>query len=164
MAVRLLESCPGLEAKATCEHLSARCAACELANPNRVCPNCRIPRDPECFKPGRVRCSVCLAYGRGAHLKFRPRRNASDVARNYGISVERYRELLAKQNNRCAVCGNEQDQLASDGRRYALHVDHDHVTGQIRGLVCRRCNYLIGWMEKTDWRTVQKLWAHISGL
>jgi CRISPR/Cas system-associated protein Cas10 (large subunit of type III CRISPR-Cas system) len=59
---------------------------------------------------------------------------------NYGITLEYYNELLVKQNNKCAICGNEQD-----GK--ALNVDHDHTTGKVRGLLCSTCNFAVGLLK-----------------
>lgn len=54
----------------------------------------------------------------------------------YGISAEDYRSLVIGQAGRCLVCGRVPD--------HDLHVDHDHLTGKIRGLLCNQCNRGIG--------------------
>lgn len=54
----------------------------------------------------------------------------------YGISVTDYEQMLKKQNGKC-ICGR-------DNGKINLHVDHDHKTGKIRGLLCYRCNHAIG--------------------
>lgn len=53
---------------------------------------------------------------------------------NFGITWDEYESLLADQNFRCAICGGKP-------RKHALAVDHDHRTGEIRGLLCSRCNH-----------------------
>ncbi len=57
---------------------------------------------------------------------------------SYGLTVDDYRTLHAKQKGLCAICGREK----------ALEVDHDHKTGRkrgrVRGLLCRRCNTGLG--------------------
>jgi|SRR5712664_1386876 len=58
---------------------------------------------------------------------------------HYGIGVTQYRTLLGQQEGRCAVC--------SRVITHAPVVDHDHTTSQVRGLLCRRCNTLIGYLE-----------------
>ena len=55
----------------------------------------------------------------------------------YGLTVDEYDDLLTAQNGVCAICGGE-----PGARRH--HVDHDHVTGKIRGLLCTNCNQGIG--------------------
>jgi RNA polymerase-binding transcription factor DksA len=58
----------------------------------------------------------------------------------WGLTLADYQELMRLQNGRCAVC-----QRAPDPRR-RLAVDHDHLTGQIRGLLCVSCNrHVIGY-------------------
>lgn len=59
-----------------------------------------------------------------------------------GLTLEQYEDLLAAQEYRCAVCRRP---ARDDQRRMA--VDHNHRTGQIRGLLCYRCNYGIGWFR-----------------
>lgn len=61
------------------------------------------------------------------------------LKRNYGISVSEYDELLQSQNNVCAVCHKPEP-----WRRGYLHVDHNHKTGQLRGLLCSKCNLALG--------------------
>lgn len=58
----------------------------------------------------------------------------------YGITQEEYTDLLLRQKGLCALCGT-----SSQGKKgAALCVDHDHETGQIRGLLCHNCNTGLG--------------------
>jgi hypothetical protein len=52
----------------------------------------------------------------------------------YGVEPEEVEEMRRKQKDRCAIC-REKD---------PLHIDHDHVTGIFRGLLCGNCNRGIG--------------------
>ena len=54
----------------------------------------------------------------------------------YGITVDDYDRLLGEQGGKCAVCG--------DTPEHRLHVDHDHDTGRVRGLLCTWCNKGLG--------------------
>jgi len=56
----------------------------------------------------------------------------------YGISSDEYEQLLLRQNYKCAICG----------RARRLGIDHNHETGEIRGLLCNQCNSRVGWLEK----------------
>lgn len=56
------------------------------------------------------------------------------VQDRYGLSAEEYKALLVKQNGCCAICNMSRK----------LHVDHDHQTDAVRGLLCFRCNAAIG--------------------
>jgi hypothetical protein len=60
------------------------------------------------------------------------------LKRKYGITVDIYLELFRKQGFGCAICKKP----CSSGR--VLAVDHDHISGVIRGLLCRRCNIGLG--------------------
>jgi hypothetical protein len=59
------------------------------------------------------------------------------MLRDYGISVDDYETILLKQKNGCAICG----QIPTNKK---LTVDHDHKTGQVRGLLCSLCNMGLG--------------------
>lgn len=62
----------------------------------------------------------------------------------YGISEEKYLEMVSAQNGVCAIC------FKPDGGR-RLAVDHCHATGAVRGLLCGNCNWAIGlFMDKTE--------------
>ena len=56
----------------------------------------------------------------------------------YGLTVEGYDRIYKKQRGRCVICG----------KRQKLHVDHDHLTNKVRGLLCFRCNYGLGWWSE----------------
>lgn len=62
---------------------------------------------------------------------------------SYGIEAAEYASLLEKQRGVCAIC-----KKTCDGG--ALCVDHDHVTGRIRGLLCKRCNSALGFFNDDE--------------
>lgn len=55
------------------------------------------------------------------------------------ITEWQYVALLADQNFSCAICGRHQDCF-----RFGLQVDHDHQSGDVRGLLCHNCNAMLG--------------------
>lgn len=59
------------------------------------------------------------------------------LKREYGLTVHTYGQLLATQENRCAIC-------RADLTETTAHVDHCHENGQVRGILCQRCNVAIG--------------------
>ena len=61
--------------------------------------------------------------------------------RLYGLTTAQYDDLMERQGGRCAIC-----RRAETGG-WDLAVDHDHSTGRVRGLLCRRCNVGIGLMR-----------------
>lgn len=67
----------------------------------------------------------------------------SYLKRTYGITLEEYEKLHRAQSGRCAIC-NEMDR---GQRLYRLVVDHDHDSGQVRGLLCSTCNSALGLLK-----------------
>lgn len=59
----------------------------------------------------------------------------------YRITLENYESMLAAQGGGCAVCGATEP---GGGKGPFFHVDHDHETGKVRGLLCQGCNTGIG--------------------
>ena len=74
--------------------------------------------------------------------------------------VKDYERILTKQNNACALCHiSETDYLEVCGKK--LCVDHCHVTGEVRGLLCRTCNSgleKLGDKSKHLYRAYKYLW------
>lgn len=57
----------------------------------------------------------------------------------YGITPERFEELVSQQGGVCKIC-----------KKIPIYfcIDHDHITGKIRGLLCKNCNVGLGYIEK----------------
>ena len=66
----------------------------------------------------------------------------SYLKRKYGISIEQFEMMLEEQCGVCAICGKPRPEERT------LHIDHDHKTGEIRGLLCFRCNNALGDFEE----------------
>jgi|SRR3990167_721246 len=66
-----------------------------------------------------------------------------DLRRNYGITFEDYEKKLKEQNGVCAIC-KRPETIAIRGSTLSLAIDHNHNTGQIRGLLCGQCNMSLG--------------------
>ena len=83
------------------------------------------------------------------------------ISKTYGLSEEDYQMLLKKQNNSCGICGISETEFVSKykGNRNLtkLFVDHDHVTGEVRGLLCDNCNRGIGMLGDTKEDLVKAL-------
>jgi hypothetical protein len=65
----------------------------------------------------------------------------SSLKGRYDTTVDDYNDMCRYQHNRCAICGTIQP---GSGLRH-WHVDHSHLTNVIRGLLCDRCNLLLGY-------------------
>jgi hypothetical protein len=70
--------------------------------------------------------------------EVKARERAGHLKRKFGITPATYDEMLAAQDGACAVC----ERTPEPGR--TLHVDHEHVTKRVRGLLCFRCNNALG--------------------
>ena len=99
-------------------------------------------RVAEMFWPPRERwCAGCqsfvpLWYCSGSRCRAcaSETRHEQHVEKTYGLGPEGYEQLFALQDGKCAICRKRQID-----RRIA--VDHDHKTGAVRGLLCKRCNH-----------------------
>jgi len=65
--------------------------------------------------------------------------------KKYGISLGEYNDLLEKQGGKCAICGITREECNT---KRALPVDHDHETGEVRGILCDSCNRGIGLLKE----------------
>ena len=81
-----------------------------------------------------------LASQRARHQRPDVKRRERDahLRRSYGMTIDQYEEQLARQGGVCAICKKPPRPDIS------LHVDHDHETGRIRGLICFGCNNILG--------------------
>jgi len=70
-----------------------------------------------------------------------------DFKRNYGITQKEYNEIYLRQGGVCAICGNKEI-IKINGKVKSLSIDHNHITGEIRGLLCHYCNVAIGILKE----------------
>lgn len=79
------------------------------------------------------------------HLKDKRER---EIRRRYGIEPGEFERLMRVQDGRCAICHQLPSRRVNGrtrpGLAPALHVDHDHGTGRVRGLLCGNCNTMLG--------------------
>ena len=107
-----------------------------------LCTSCGKPRDP---RSGWF-CSACYERSRersrkwGADERNKLSRRSSHLKSRYQLSDDAA-VALAEAHKRacCEICGST----------IRLDVDHDHETGQLRGFLCRRCNIMVGHIEKS---------------
>ena len=71
---------------------------------------------------------------------YSPLRNrAWRLQHEYGITLKEWNRMLARQGHRCAICRAD-----SPGTSKGWHTDHNHVTGRVRGILCKNCNTALG--------------------
>lgn len=106
---------------ANVERRKCACGSTDVAAVGKpVCPACRKDHRP------------------GAQVRERAR-----TLRTYGLTEADWDGFVKRQGNRCAVCRTGKP----GGRGERWHIDHDHVTGQVRGLLCGKCNSAIGMLQ-----------------
>lgn len=68
-----------------------------------------------------------------------PMKLENNRLRKYGLTIKKWKRLLAKQGGACCICHE-----TSKPGKPRLAIDHDHKTGKVRGLLCSRCNTALG--------------------
>jgi len=107
------------------------------------CVYCCRKRRSEYFKNADSRVKINTRRRRnyqtdGGARREKNRKNS--LKQLYGMSVERYDELRKEQNYSCGICKIHE----SKAIRGKLYVDHNHITGENRGLLCSKCNSALG--------------------
>lgn len=80
----------------------------------------------------------CATHWRAEKKRRREANHERAVQRTYGLNEGEYAQLYEFQGGKCAACRR------ATGKTRRLSVDHDHATGEVRGLLCRPCNTLLG--------------------
>lgn len=120
----------------------------------KICPKCLenkelkdFGRDITASNGHSSSCRKCKKEWRANHRKSNPEKYRLqdfeyDLKKNYKMTVDQYNEMYDKQMGNCACCGRP----STDFKR-GLHLDHDHKTGQVRALLCTKCNPGLGYFE-----------------
>jgi hypothetical protein len=86
-------------------------------------------------------CKECY-IARSKELYNLDKQRARMLKKKYGITPEKYDEMLSEQDYRCYICHKHEDKLDR-----SLAVDHCHKTGKVRGLLCGNCNRFLGQID-----------------
>jgi len=104
-----------------------------------------------------LRCPTCrreyLDRTRGRNTR---KKKEHRLRSGYGVNVAHVWVMYAAQEGRCATCGTDKP----GGRWKTLHIDHDHTTGEMRGLLCNDCNMAIG-MAKDSPERLEAMAAYL---
>jgi hypothetical protein len=76
----------------------------------------------------------------------------------YGLTHEDYLRLLKEQDGKCAICRTDNPRQRSEH----FHIDHNHETGEIRGLLCSPCNQGLGYFQENV-EVMAKAIAYLAG-
>jgi hypothetical protein len=105
--------------------------------------------------------SKAAAYAREWRKKNPDLAKSSDLKKSFGITIKDYVAMSHKQGGKCAICNSEETNLhITGGTTRKLAVDHNHTTGQVRGLLCGACNKAIGYFQED----VQRLKSAVTYL
>jgi Recombination endonuclease VII len=149
-----------------------------MQNPSINCPDCGslTPIDDFGYSTGgtRYHISLCRNCAKNKRMAYKrewdkkhyheyyqekkqsderwSQRRATDrknLLKKFGITPQEYDEMLIKQNGVCALCGKPETAMGYNSpKTKLLAVDHDHLTGKIRGLLCSKCNMDLGAFEE----------------
>jgi Recombination endonuclease VII len=106
-----------------------------------ICKDCKVefaqaPKIPK--RPAPEPGPRCATHWRVEVARARAAAHERRVQTIYGIEEGDYWQLYAFQGGVCAIC------VRAKGKTKRLAVDHDHKTGEVRGLLCGPCNQLLG--------------------
>lgn len=86
-------------------------------------------------------CKKCAHARRAEWARENPKKiKEYRIYDNYKLRPSEYEAMLEKQNGLCAIC----DAILTDS---IIHIDHDHQTLAVRGILCNHCNMMLGWYE-----------------
>ena len=95
-----------------------------------------------------LRCEKCATRRK----KIEKKANYKTRFQVYGITEEEYRFLVVQQDNKCGICGRPFIDTP--------HIDHNHETGEVRGLLCSKCNKGLGLFDDNpDYLEKASLWS-----
>ena len=99
---------------------------------DKVYPSCRLCQQ---IKQTEYQKAKRAADPEGEAKKQRE----AQIKYKYGITPDQYEEIFESQDYKCAICGTEE---CASGKSFSI--DHDHKTGEVRGILCMDCNVSLG--------------------
>lgn len=111
------------------------------------CQKCKTEKSVEDFyKHDRSMCRHC----RSTYQSTKRREQRYDL-KKYGITKDDYQRLLIQQKFSCAICETpHREEPERKWARACLAVDHNHKTGKVRGLLCQKCNTMLGLISERE--------------
>lgn len=109
-----------------------------------LCKRCNEKKPRQMFGQ-HAWCKTCCSQYNKAYKRKTVNKPTYEINRKrrlftrFRITPEEYAKLEVQQSSLCAICGKPQISAYR-----TLDIDHDHITGQVRGLLCRNCNTALG--------------------
>ena len=119
-----------------------------------ICTKCKYPKIKADFGIDRsrpngltARCSECrkvdaIEYRKNHIEKCRESVRKCELKKKYGITPEDKQQMYTKQDKKCKICNKKIPFNTID-----CNIDHDHKTMMVRGLLCRKCNGILGFCD-----------------
>jgi uncharacterized Zn finger protein (UPF0148 family) len=142
----------------------AKCSTCKIkfkVNKNgrvpKYCPNCKKHNTLKWYKKWKSNPEVqqhLRTYAREYRKNWRNTKykNYLDISlrTKYNLTLEQFDSMFKKQNGKCAICGFQfvDWKTPTTKGKKDIHVDHNHSTNKVRGLLCSRCNVGIGLLKE----------------
>ena len=123
-----------------CRTCKSKCGKARRARNRERNANTASPKESYCYTCKNILPSdhfyKAPSKDNGLSHQCKKCKRDENYKKQYGISLDDYNKMLSEVDNTCEIC-NEPDSTR-------LAVDHCHTTGQVRGLLCRKCNTAIG--------------------
>lgn len=113
----------------------------------KTCPTCKADKDLSLYWKGQSSCIDCTKIKQQTrwHSRTPQKRLEQHLKYKYGVSPEDFLKAWSDQDGKCAICVEDlPDLLTYDKRRRGYAIDHNHDTGEFRGILCTECNTLLG--------------------
>ena len=141
-----------------------------VADGLKLCSRCKQAKPVDCYDKDKYQntglspqCKLCRKETRGHYVASEDYKKAHLAAnksyklttkgqlaqlkytlkKKYSLSLKQYAGMYERQRGQCAICGRVSS-FPTRGTTGMLAVDHDHSTGKVRGLLCTKCNTLLG--------------------
>ena len=121
----------------------------------KVCSSCDLNKSLDMFeKDKRYRSGYRSQCVQCRYVNQNTSRTANYLKRKYGITEQEYQDKLNSQGHVCDICKLPETRIVKrKSKKYKspvlprLAVDHNHQTGEIRGLLCAKCNIALGHLQ-----------------
>lgn len=117
--------------------------------PMKICISCGMKRQAGDFVASKQAKEGVQGYCRICQKKYNKeyrdkyynphKEKLRKIKYEYGLEADDYYKMINNQNNKCIICNRK-----GGKGKYSLHIDHDHKTRKVRGLLCWKCNSALG--------------------
>ena len=119
----------------------------------KTCKTCNEVKTVDDFYFRNKACKSCcnkkaIEWSKNNPEAVKTSRRRTKLKKKYGITVEQYDAMFEQQKGVCKVCEKEH-------KRRPLNVDHNHITGAVRGLLCDKCNMALGLVDDSTERLIK---------